>query len=101
MSDSYNIRVRLIVGWNPVVRILKPELTIRKGFKTLPHINADGSLCLHVLGEWQPWMFVAETIIPWASSWLYFYEVWLATGAWFGGGTHPEKIEHRSELVFE
>ena len=30
-----------------------------------------------------------ETIVPWASLWLYYYEVWHATGEWLGGGEHP------------
>jgi hypothetical protein len=42
---------------------------------------------------------VADYIIPWISCWLYFYEVWLATGTWIGGGTHPEKPEHCSQLI--
>ena len=31
----------------------------------------------------------AETIVPWACLWLYYYEVWHATGEWLGGGLHP------------
>jgi len=23
--------------------------------------------------------------------WLFYYEIWLATGEWCGGGVHPEK----------
>jgi hypothetical protein len=34
-------------------------------------------------------MKIATTIIPWLSLWLYYYEVWHATGEWMGGG-----IEH-------
>lgn len=36
--------------------------------------------------EWNSGMLIANTIIPWASGWLFFYEFWLATGQWFGGG---------------
>lgn len=28
----------------------------------------------------------------WASEWLFFYEVWLATGTWLGGGLHSEDV---------
>ncbi|MGH8092034.1 MAG: hypothetical protein ACREIF_00990 [Chthoniobacterales bacterium] len=31
-------------------------------------------------------MRLADTIVPWTSRWLYFYEIWLATGEWMGGG---------------
>jgi len=34
-------------------------------------------------------MAIADTIIAWASEWLFFYELWLATGEWHGGGHDP------------
>ena len=97
LSENYLIRLRFRTGWNPETRVVSPELKVREGFKDLPHINPDGSLCLHVMGDWQPWMHVADYIVPWVSTWLCFYEVWYATGNWFGGGTHPDKPEHRSD----
>jgi hypothetical protein len=97
ISDKYLVSIRYRIGWCPEVRVLSPNLKIREGAKSLPHLNANGSLCLHIEGEWQSWMFLAESIVPWASFWLYFYEVWYATGLWLGGGTHPEKPEHRSK----
>jgi hypothetical protein len=96
-SDTYTVAVLLRRGWCPETRVLRPGLKVRDGSDRLPHTFADGSLCLHVDGEWSPWMFVADTTIPWASAWLYFYEVWHATNLWLGGGTHPERKEHRSE----
>src|SRR6202140_4787428 len=97
MSASYRIGLRFRPGWCPEVRVLKPKLEIRQDARCLPHINADGSLCLHVQEEWRGWMYVADYFVPWISSWLYFYEVWYATGLWLGGGTHPGRPEHRSE----
>ncbi len=38
-------------------------------------------------------MTLADTILPWASLWLFYYEVWLATGEWVGGGEHPGERE--------
>jgi len=97
LSENYTVSIRLCQRWCPEVRVLHPRLKVREGAPTLPHLNTDGSLCLHVEGEWHSGLFVAETTVPWASAWLYFYEVWSATGWWLGGGTHPEKPEHRSE----
>ena len=37
-------------------------------------------------------MYLAETILPWASEWLAHYEGWLYTGEWKGGGVHLYKI---------
>ena len=33
-------------------------------------------------------MPLANTIVPWVADWLYYYEVWLFTGEWEGGGIH-------------
>ena len=32
---------------------------------------------------------IIDTIIPWTQEWLYFYEIWLLTGEWRGGGHTP------------
>jgi hypothetical protein len=49
------------------------------------------SLCLFnpEKREWNPEQRLGDTILPWACIWLYFYEIWLATGDWKGGGDHP------------
>lgn len=96
MSSNYRVSVRFRPHWCPEVRVLSPQLDIREDASCLPHINGDGSLCLHVQSEWRYWMYLADYFVPWISSWLYFYEVWHATGLWLGGGTHPDKPEHRS-----
>ena len=50
-------------------------------------------LCLFAKGDWTPQKYISETIVPWAAEWCYFYEVWLDTGEWHGGGYH--KGEYR------
>jgi hypothetical protein len=35
-------------------------------------------------------MRLDQTIVPWAALWLFFFEEWLATDEWKGGGVHPE-----------
>jgi hypothetical protein len=39
--------------------------------------------------EWDVSDLIAETTIFWAAEWLYFYEGWLVTKKWHGGGRHP------------
>jgi len=35
-------------------------------------------------------MIIAITILPWASLWLLYYEIWLLTGEWCGANQeHP------------
>jgi len=77
----------------PKVYVLHPTLPPKP-----PHTYSDGSLCLYYPKE-QPWnnqRFIAETILPWAAEWLYFYELWLATGQWYG----PE-VEHNGVKAAE
>jgi len=33
---------------------------------------------------------MGRTILPWTSLWLHFYEIWLVTGVWHGGGEHSD-----------
>jgi hypothetical protein len=97
MSDEYTIAIELTVGYRPKVRILEPVLRIRDGASCLPHYYTEsGTLCLHEAHEWSSLLNVADCIVPWASLWLYFYEVWFITGSWEGGGTHPDKPEHKA-----
>lgn len=95
LSSAYQMRLRLDLGRVPRAWVLSPKLEIRPGYTDLPHVYKDGSLCVQEM-EWRDWMYIAE-YVPWVSAWLLFYEVWSATGLWLGGGTHPEKPEHRSE----
>ena len=59
----------------------------------VPHMYPDGSLCLFYPGykEWYYLDLWADTLIPWTSLWLYYYELWLQTGEWLGGGIHNGK----------
>ena len=36
-----------------------------------------------------PRMLIANTTLPWTAEWLFFYELWLVTGEWDGGGHWP------------
>lgn len=64
--------------------------------ESIPHLFSDGSLCLHLDGEWSPTMLVVDTTVPWSSEWLLNYEIWKGTGTWYGGGEWPPR---RRELV--
>lgn len=93
---AYRIEVRYAVGSRPEVRVLSPVLERLPGNieGSLPHIYGptdDPTLCLYdpVTDEWNSTMLIAEKIIPWTIDWLTFYEFWLMTGVWSGGGRHP------------
>jgi hypothetical protein len=59
------------------------------GHAKLPHVFRENDLCLYLTGEWRPDLKISEYILPWISFWLFFYEVWLLTGEWLGGGHEP------------
>lgn len=46
-------------------------------------------LCLNMPIEFNYSLRITDTIIPWAQEWLFYYEIWLATGKWCGGGHTP------------
>jgi hypothetical protein len=89
-SIKYNFELTYVIKGKPILKIINPKLT--KNFKNeeIPHIYPDNSLCLYrpKYGEFTGADFLSETIIPWASLWLYYYEVWHITGEWLGGGEH-------------
>lgn len=93
MSATYKVRVDQLGGNRPEVRVIEPQLKRGECGKRIPHMYGQERLCLYLPGgkEWEPGDPIALTIIPWSSLWLYFYEVWHATGDWLGGGVHPEE----------
>ncbi len=90
LSDDYTLQVKYMIGHCPEPRVISPALQ-QRGARECPHRYSDGSLCLFhpERYEFTASKFLSETIIPWASEWLFFYEIWLATGEWLGGGEHP------------
>jgi hypothetical protein len=88
VSRTYTLRVIYTTGGHPSVLVLRPTLDSRPG-EALPHVFRDGSLCLYQDDEWQPSMFIADSILPWASEWLAHYELWKATGHWCGDREPP------------
>lgn len=98
-SEIYEIMISYDVRKWPKVSVLSPELTKRSDANWIPHTYPEDYLCLYLpkAREWSGDLFIAKTIIPWTSLWLYYYEMWHATGLWLGGGVHlpgnKEKVE--------
>ena len=88
-SRLYTVEITYLVGrGRPRVRVLEPSLVDSIPMSTT-HRFADGTLCLHTHDQWAKDKFVAEHVIPWIPLWLTYYEGWLITGEWEGGGMHP------------
>lgn len=99
LSDSYKLKMTYQRGSIVNVYVIEPkQLQLAEGKERLPHVysHEEQRLCLYYPQakekhrKWRPDMFFVKSIIPWAVEWLEFYEYWLATGEWLGGGIHPE-----------
>lgn len=88
-GDSYRTRIEYKIGKAPRVWIESPELVSRCGEK-IPHMYSQERVCCFKPGaDWDWSMSVAGYIPGRVSQWLYFYELWHATGIWHGRGIHP------------
>ena len=92
MSDNYHIKIIYSLLTSPKVFLVSPQLVKRHDADKIPHTYYDGYLCLYFpkAKQFTRDMLISKTIVPWTSLWLYYYEVWHATGHWIGGGSHPE-----------
>jgi hypothetical protein len=99
-SARYMVEVQYKLKEIPKVWALSPPL-----HPEAPHLYGDKSLCLYWPKEWK-WtgdQILAETIIPWTGSWLYFYELWLDTGKWLGPSSHdtfPERKQYADKAEY-
>jgi hypothetical protein len=78
---------------------MDPHLPTLASGRELPHVYEQDPtrLCLYLpgSGEWSSAMRISETIVPWSVLWLFYFEDWLATGDWGGGGIHPQARDAR------
>jgi hypothetical protein len=91
LNRVYEVEIRYSYLRPPMARVREPKLRRRKQDERIPHTYSDDIPCLYLpgKGDWRPDKKIALTIIPWLSLWLFYYESWLATGQWQGGGVHP------------
>ena len=102
LSDTYRLKITYTIGKPPKVYIVSPKpLPLAEGAKRLPHTysysNGKQQLCLFLpkAGEWNSSMFIATTIVHWAVQWMYYYEIWVTTGKWMGGGHGNWDVEKK------
>lgn len=92
LSRVYRLRIRQRKHCSPDVYVLSPNLDDMANGRWLPHVYSQKPvrLCLHFpkCDEWTFDKSIAETIVPWAYLWLFYFEHWLATDEWQGGGKH-------------
>ncbi len=98
-SREYDVKIIHERG-SVSVYIVNEKLKIAKNRNKLPHVwnNEEQKICLYSKdgGKWSSDKSIVSTIIPWASEWLYYYEIWLIDGNWNGGG-HDEYSNENEE----
>lgn len=89
-TATYDLLIDHQIGKPPLVYVIRPRLRLVNG-QGLPHVYPLNTLCLFLGNrEWHESIPIADTLVPWTSEWLLFYELWLATGGeWLGEGEHP------------
>lgn len=107
-SESKVYRCKVIyesLNDKPKVYVILEDLC-KRGDEKLPHNYGENGkyleMCLWYGGDWKKQRNIADTIIPWASEWLYFYEYWYITGKWLGGGIEhiDKKKRERNDIVY-
>lgn len=91
-SETYIVEIKYKLHFPVKVSILQPTLLKNFNGDDVPHVYPGKKLCLFYpkYMEFKQCDFISDTIIPWTSLWLYYYEDWHMTGEWHGGGIHPE-----------
>ena len=95
LSRVYNVVIEYLDENTPNVFVRSPDLLQLAAGRTIPHVYAKPlRLCLHLpkTTEWSACSRIDKTIIPWTYLWLFYFEDWLASNDWKGGGKHPSDL---------
>lgn len=97
---DYRVKVVYQIKYRPRSYVLSPKIELRDGATKIEHTYGPNERpCLFMPEEWNDQRLIADTVIPWLSLWLFYYEMWHLTGKWLGGGHTfapnqiPRKIE--------
>ena len=86
-------------GGGPAMIVEAPDLGALAGGRKLPHVyqQSPPTLCLYLpgAGEWADHKRLSQTVVPWAVLWLFYFEEWLSSDDWKGGGVHPDGSHDR------
>ena len=78
----YTVSINYRGNLRPLVKVIRPELVAEP-----PHFYAESrSLCLYHPKnyQWTKEKLIAKDIVSWTAAWIYFYEMWLKDGFWYG-----------------
>jgi hypothetical protein len=93
LSRRYRLRLEYHQDGVPQVFVAAPDLIALADGRPLPHVHQQQPprLCLYLpgTGEWTSAMRLDQTVVPWSILWLFYFEEWLISNEWKGGGVHP------------
>lgn len=93
ISRDYITQLNYRQGNVPRVFVVEPRLVDLARDRRIPHLYQQDPACLclyrALYGEWSKEKLISRTLLLWAASWLFYFEDWLITGEWRGGGEHP------------
>lgn len=103
LSQVYNVKIVYSNNKSIEIYVVNKTLKIAKNRNKLPHTydSKQQQLCLFSPSkkEWNGYNYIDKTVIPWASEWLYYYELWLPEGEWLGGGHNEYPNEDYSSTL--
>jgi hypothetical protein len=97
LSRKYTVRIEYPWRGVPKIFVLEPDLHVIADTvipdRSLPHVYTQHPvrICVYLpgTGEWHSTKAIAATLVPWSITWLGFFEDWVFTDVWSGGGIHP------------
>lgn len=103
ISEKYDLMIIYEQNRWVKVFVVNKELKIAANRSKLPHVynSKQQQLCLYSPSkkEWNGFSFIVDTTVLWASEWLYYYELWLPEGKWYGGGHNEYPNENYKEIL--
>jgi hypothetical protein len=100
LARTYTVQIGYAQGSVPKVIVLDPDLSVLAEGRRIPHVYSEAPmrLCLYLprAQEWHPGLRIDETIVPWTYLWLDYFEEWLWSNNWKGGGVHPGEGEREA-----
>jgi hypothetical protein len=106
ISCVYTVKVQYTLDDQPKIYVLSPDLqavadAVKPG-RDIPHKYEKNPLRICIYhpskSEWKSSDSLASTVIPWTCMWLSFFEDWVFTDVWSGGGEHPTTTATETNL---
>lgn len=106
LGRIYTVEIQFVAGSSPNVFLREPDIRLLAGDRDIPHVYHNPlRLCLYqpAKQQWHGSLRIDRTIVPWTTLWLYYFEEWLESDDWKGGGEHPvseDRLENRFSRRF-